>query len=775
MGGAGGSAGITTTVSSGGNLGISLTALAGGGGQGHDGGGAGGAASIAATLTTGGVLQGVGSVSNIAFFTADGGNAQFSDTAPGALGGAATINISATATAGGDISASVLGGPGGISNQAKGGAGGLANLSASLTSTSSVTINASATGGASGDSNGGDAGAGASARLTLFGGSSTSSADVSVLGRIVGGNGGNSALGGTAGGAGASISVINAVNGDTSGALFLSQSAVGGSGGGGGGTGGAAGNASSFLSKVSSSTGGLGLSSTASGGAGGAGFGLGRATGGGDATSLAQGTQTAHGPNGTGGLTVVGEAFGGSGGAASATVGGAGGNADNTATAVSFQADHGSVNVTSLAIGGGGGAGTKTGDGGTAISSSTGTGRGIGGSVTVLDTAIGGGGSRGGDAGSTATATFVPPIGLSPGLDAEATATGGAGAGSAGGDALANASALGALPVTAFATATATAGRGGAARAHAVATGGSGTVTATSKTSGVSAKASSPVHSTDAVETRAAVAAAAPNPSLGKGLQAFTFVTANPLNADARAALRGNPKVGSNFDVGGTSTVLGLVAMGAAYPLDGSGLASTLTASFGETIDLSQIARLQHLMIGLLDPVFTGTFQTFQFLVTENGGTVLDKTFTDPGSATAFFADHTLDLGSLVGQTGSIDLGFGFDFTAQHAGDSFSSELLFGNTTAGSGVPTVPEPATVYLLGLGLAALACLRILRATPRLYVRAFGGARNDLAFRIGMNAPVLGAALTANHNRGWPMSRICSPSAGWTSPTRRSGEGC
>jgi hypothetical protein len=330
--------------------------------------------------------------------------------------------------------------------------------------------------------------------------------------------------------------------------------------------------------------------------------------------------------------------------------------------------------------------------------------------VTAHDGAFGGSGGRGGDASSTAVATHVAPTALFPGLEAVSTAVGGVGSGNAGGDAVANASALGAGPGNAFATATATAGRGGAARARATASGSFGTVTAKSNTSGVGAVATAPVHSTDAVETRAAVAAPAPDPSLGSGLQAFTFITAHPLNADAQAALRGNSNVGSNFDAGGTSAVLGLAAMGAAYPTDGSGASETLDASFDETIDLSQVGRLQHLMIGLLDPAFTGTFQSFQFLVNENGATVVDKTFSDPLSAKAFFADDTLDLGSLAGQTGSIDLGFEFDFTAAQRGDSFAAELLFGNTTPGSGsVPTVPEPGTFYLLGLGFAALAGLR------------------------------------------------------------------
>jgi hypothetical protein len=159
--------------------------------------------------------------------------------------------------------------------------------------------------------------------------------------------------------------------------------------------------------------------------------------------------------------------------------------------------------------------------------------------------------------------------------------------------------------------------------------------------------------------------------------------------------------------------------MGAAYPVDGSGVKSTFTSSFSQTIDLSQFTKLQHRMVGFVDPAFTGTFDTLQFLLIDNGTTLEDKTFTDVTAATAFFADQTLDLGSLVGMTGAVDLGFEFDFTSHQIGDSFVAEMIFGNTTAGSGSAPgspVPEPGTGYLLGFGLAAFAGLCAVRSASR-----------------------------------------------------------
>ena len=176
--------------------------------------------------------------------------------------------------------------------------------------------------------------------------------------------------------------------------------------------------------------------------------------------------------------------------------------------------------------------------------------------------------------------------------------------------------------------------------------------------------------------------------------------------------LHGNPGVGSNFDVGGTSTMLELAAMGSAYPGDGSGIKTTYTSKFHHTIDLSQLQNLQHLEIGLVDPIFTGGFDSLHFLVSENGLAVADDTFTDPAKAAAFFSDHTLDLGSLAGITGSVTLGFELDFTSHTIGDSFMVQMVAGDTTPGSGTSgtsPVPEPGTASLVGFGLAALTGLR------------------------------------------------------------------
>jgi hypothetical protein len=327
------------------------------------------------------------------------------------------------------------------------------------------------------------------------------------------------------------------------------------------------------------------------------------------------------------------------------------------------------------------------------------------GQVFVSDLATGGiGGTIGSGDGAAVSSAFAQNTApsLSPTLLSNSTTIGGV--------ASATAAAQGAGHGTANASAFAKTLNGAAAIARATANGASGTVTSVSINQSIAqASATAPVHSTDTVETRTASAAPAPSASLGAGLQAFSFVTVDPRDADVRAALSGNPGVSSNFNVGGKSTMLGLAAIGSAYPSDGSGIKETFTSTFNQTIDLSQLPNLQHLEIGLVDPTFTGSFDSLHFLMTENGATVVDDTFTSRAQAAAFFGDDTLDLGSLAGVSSDITLGFELDVTSHTIGDSFMAELVGGDTTPGSGISPIPEPRIVYLLAVGLAVLAGLR------------------------------------------------------------------
>lgn len=171
--------------------------------------------------------------------------------------------------------------------------------------------------------------------------------------------------------------------------------------------------------------------------------------------------------------------------------------------------------------------------------------------------------------------------------------------------------------------------------------------------------------------------------------------------------MAGNPGVRSNFDPDGTSDMFGLASMGAYYPLDGSGVQAGLISTFSQTIDVGSIPFAQDLMIGLVNPTFTNTFDSLRFIVS-GFGTGVDLTFTDAASALSYFNDNTLNLGSLAGLTGSLTLNFEFDYFAHIQGAGFSTQLAFGNTTFGSG-PPVPVPSAVLLLGSGLLGLATYR------------------------------------------------------------------
>ena len=231
--------------------------------------------------------------------------------------------------ASGDIAADATGGPGGTSDQANGGTAGAADLRVSLTATGPVAIFASAIGGAGGSSNSSSGAIGAAPRLQLSG-TSTGGLDVTISGKLIGGDGGNAVA---HAGDGASVSAVNTVNGNTTGNLNLSQTVIGGNGGllgsaiGAIGSPGQGGTASSDLSKTASTGASqFVLDAVAEGGVGG-GTTFGAAAGsGGDAIAFAQGTQT--GLN----ISVTGQAVAGSGGGTPMVPGGVGGPAARHST-----------------------------------------------------------------------------------------------------------------------------------------------------------------------------------------------------------------------------------------------------------------------------------------------------------------------------------------------------------------------------------------------------------------------------------------------------------
>ena len=565
-------------------------------------------------------------------------------TEAGAIGGRAG-QTGGTGAAGGDANSESHGealGEGAVrvfdrasgGNGADDGDGGAATSSATgrNAGSRSVEVSARAVGGRGGTvaSIGGTerGGNGGAAQLGLVYGASTGGGDVTVLGEAYGGDGGGGDLQtDRPPGDGASVQLHNAVDGDTSGRLFLKQYAGGGRVGypGLGQYG-----ATSSVLEVTKSAALLDITARAFGSHG--------------------GEAIATGENLAGAVSVHGHADGGGGGIALEGDGELGGDVVMRARGISHGDEH-AVMVTPICpdcVTASGGSGGRTyddsgvhpgGNGGEADSESVGTALGNS-SVLVVDRAEGGSGGEGrGDLGAPGTGGIARSSALGVGagtalVQASASAVGGRGGRNdisisspgfdgRGGEAIASSTARGLGEVAALATAeggggSSRPGVSGAASARALAEGTSGEARAQAIASGFAlgglhAMASAAVASQAIAEAHASAGDDFERRALG-GVDAFAIAAGLPSQSDVLAIGDGNLQVANAFAEDALDIVLTVAEVGFSNTQSIGGNLESRSAEIEIFPDVLEVSALQDVMVGFVNPEFIGSgFDSLRF------------------------------------------------------------------------------------------------------------------------------------------------------------------
>ena len=283
-------------------------------------------------------------------------------------------------------------------------------------------------------------------------------------------------------------------------------------------------------------------------------------------------------------------------------------------------------------------------------------------------------------------------------VTAATTATGGAAGvaaaipGGAGGTAKALTTAYGAA-VTASATAHGGAGQiAGHASAKTKAVGTSGTLSASADTArlpgqliqAASALAAGPVDGDMSAKAKVVIGAAVVEPFEASG-QAVALESAAPDGAGTSAVLNANPNIAAAF--GASPSFFAIDELGGSSAKSGGTTSETTTESVDLTVDLTQLASRQDLVVGFYNATGLGTgFSSLTFTLTGDGAQLFTETFTTLSSAEIFFTDNAMDLGSLA--TGplsgnTLTLQASFSLTTTSAGQGFYAQMIIGDPPPG--------------------------------------------------------------------------------------------
>jgi hypothetical protein len=167
-------------------------------------------------------------------------------------------------------------------------------------------------------------------------------------------------------------------------------------------------------------------------------------------------------------------------------------------------------------------------------------------------------------------------------------------------------------------------------------------------------------------------------PAFRTDTQALASVTGLPTTANVNTVLSSNPNTKAAF--GATGSYFALGELGGSYDVNGHA-SETISDAVSMTIDPSLLTNPKDLIVGFYNGAAIGSgFQALSINIAANGTTLLAKAFT-AATASAFFTDDPLDLGSILGleANGLVNLKITLSETVASANSGYFSNFIVGD------------------------------------------------------------------------------------------------